>query len=98
MPQQASGDDGATDKEAWTVVLGIMLGLSASIGINIGNNLQALGMQQQEELGLEEKTRTFKIGTATFAVASIVNFGAFGFAPAAVLAPLESIQFVRRQE
>ena len=32
-----------------------------------------------------------------FAVASIVNFGAFGFAPAAVLAPLESIQFVSSQ-
>ena len=31
---------------------------------------------------------------ASFAIASIVNFGAFGFAPASVLAPLESIQFV----
>eukprot|EP00966_Prymnesium_polylepis_P326040 7381971-Prymnesium_polylepis.1 len=73
---------GETSAEAWTVILGVVLGLSASIGINVGNNMQALGLQQQEEAGLESKTRTFKLGTACFAVASIVNFGAFGFAPA----------------
>ena len=89
--EEGSGDD---MQESWMVVLGIALGLTASIGINVGNNLQALGLQQQAALGVEKKTNTFITGTTVFAVASIVNFVAFAFAPAAVLAPLESVQFV----
>ena len=76
------------------VALGIVLGLSASIGINLGNNMQSLGMHQQELSGSDKKTKTFWIGTYMFAIASIINFAAFGFAPASTLAPLESVQFV----
>ena len=50
------------------------------------------GAAKQAAAGDEKKIRTFWIGTYTFAVASIVNFGAFGFAPASVLAPLESMR------
>lgn len=74
-------------------MLGIMLGILASIGINVGNNVQALGLAKQAHDGSEKHNRLFWMGTATFAIASIVNFAAFGLAPAAVLAPLESVQF-----
>lgn len=83
--------DAPTGSLQW---LGIVLGLLASIGINVGNNMQAVGLQQQSASGEEKKSRTFWIGTIMFAVASVINFGAFAFAPAAVLAPLEGIQFV----
>lgn len=83
--------DGDTVNLAW---LGIMLGLLASIGINVGNNMQAVGLQQQTESGSEKQTKTFIVGTVLFAVASVINFGAFGFAPAAILAPLEGVQFI----
>ena len=84
----------ASEEGSSLVALGIFLGLSASIGINLGNNMQSLGMAQQEESGSETKTKTFWIGTYMFAIASIINFAAFGFAPASTLAPLESVQFV----
>ena len=66
VADSGSGED-ATASEAWKVAFGISLGLTASIGINVGNNLQALGLQQQETSGSERKTRTFKIGTSLFA-------------------------------
>ena len=60
--------------------------------INIGNNLQATGLANPAPDG--RKAFVWKIGVTIFAISSIVNFGAFGFAPAAVLAPLEAVQFV----
>ena len=100
-----------------TVIVGIIMGLVASVGaahlvlaacchvsetraldpitgINLGNNLQALGLSQQTSQNLPKKPLAFWLGTAMFALSSIINFAAFPFAPAAVLAPLESIQFV----
>ena len=89
---------GAGDEEdevpGWSVPVGIVMGLSASVGINVGNNIQAMALAQMQENQLEKKPRIFWVGTAIFAIASILNFVAFGFAPAAVLAPLESVQFV----
>jgi len=88
---------GAGEQEApqvWTYILGILLGISASVGINVGNNVQALGLAQQQKAGEEKRNKLFWFGTWTFVLASIVNFAAFGLAPAAVLAPLESVQFV----
>ena len=78
----------------WSVPVGIVMGLSASVGINVGNNIQAMALAQMQEKEVEKKPRIFWVGTAIFAIASILNFVAFGFAPAAVLAPLESVQFV----
>ena len=88
--------------------LGILLGLLGSIMINIGNNVQALGMEMDAAQKLEAAQSTegteapqskrakviWTMGTITFIVGSVINFVAFVFAAAAVLAPLEAIQFV----
>ena len=81
--------------------LGILLGLCGSIMINVGNNVQALGMgldAAQQDLDVKERSKRPKVlwitGTVTFIVGSVINFVAFVFAAASVLAPLEAIQFV----
>ena len=81
--------------------LGILLGLLGSIMINIGNNVQALGMGMeaaQKQLDKCDQSKRPKVlwttGTVTFIVGSVINFVAFVFAAASVLAPLEAIQFV----
>ncbi|KAL3905257.1 MAG: hypothetical protein SGPRY_010975, partial [Prymnesium sp.] len=94
VPMPAAPPSAPVSDASWTVLVGILLGLSASVGINLGNNLQSLGLKRQKENKLERKPLVWKVGAFVFAVASLINFGAFGFAPAAVLAPLESIQFV----
>jgi len=63
------------------------------VGINTGNNMQAVGLKMSDATG-QTHNLTWMIGTLIFFTATIINFVAFGFAPAAVLAPLESIQFV----
>lgn len=70
-----------SEPAVWTYILGVILGLAASLGINIGNNVQALGLSEQAESGEERHTRKFWIGTWTFVFASIINFAAFGLAP-----------------
>ena len=69
--------------------LGVLLGCVGSISINIGNNLQARGHAE----GSSGKG-TLVIGSAVFFMASMIQFTAFAFAPASVVAPLESLQFV----
>lgn len=92
-PPAAAGGDG--DDSSWTEILGIIMGLLASIGINLGQNLQSNGMHAMAmDPEATKKPRIWWIGAITFGVASIVNFGAFGLAPASRLAPLEAIQFV----
>ena len=85
------------------MALGIFLGLVGSIGINLGNNTQALAMgmaekqKAQVDSGLTPSKRPKRIwaaGTAIFIIGSAINFVAFAFAAAAVLAPLEAVQFV----
>ena len=68
--------------------LGIALGCIGSISINIGNNLQARGHNLKQQ-------STWLLGTVVFFLASLIQFVAFAFAPASVVAPLESLQFVR---
>ena len=104
-----SGDigsgDNSTDAEAgpsckelpsWGAPVGIALGSFASVGINIGQNMQADGIATlPEELQAKPfKSRTWVIGETVFITCSIVNFAALALAPASVLVPLESIQFV----
>ena len=80
-------------------VLGIALGCMGSLSINIGNNLQAKGLQEESSsshgstAGKGNKT-LWAVGTFVFVMATLINFTAFGFAPASVVAPLESLQFV----
>lgn len=72
------------------------MGVAGSIGINVGQNLQASGLRM---LPLELRTKPHKsrkwiLGMAIFVAFSMLNFVALAFAPASVLTPLESIQFV----
>ena len=111
---------GESETASWMVPFGIALGSFGSVGINLGNNLQSLGLTTQAaELAahLEQLERDgweidmpgvklppppfmtrgrvlFIVGSFTFFVASIINFVAFAFAPASILAPLEAIQVV----
>ena len=86
-----------TELPSWGAPLGIVFGVFGSIGINVGQNMQADGIQ-----GLPEEfreTAPFKSvawcwGMGFFVGFSMLNFAALGFAPASVLVPLESIQFV----
>lgn len=83
--------------------VGIALGCIGSISINIGNNLQAMGHAQQQAAAAAggsssgerpKEMDLWALGTGVFVIAALVQFTAFAFAPASVLAPLESLQFV----
>lgn len=52
--------------------------------------------QDEEEMGeiAPSQSKTWIAGTCIFVSGSLVNFAAFRFAPATILAPLEAIQFV----
>ena len=72
------------------------MGVIGSIGINIGQNLQATGMQALPENQRSRPcvSKLWRVGTATFISFALINFSALALAPASVLTPLESIQFV----
>jgi len=85
------------------MAIGIFLGLSGSIAINTGNNLQSLGMynleQKAKAMGDHEEQNACKStlwisGTVVFLSGALLNFSSYGFAPQSTLASLESIQFV----
>ena len=113
----------STEEEENQIGLGVALGILGSIGINLGNNLQALGLNTQakeladhvadldakgyaDELDKGENAEVpkmskfsrgnviFGCGWVIFVSASLINFAAFAFAPASILAPLEAIQVV----
>lgn len=95
----AAAPDAAACQElpAWGVPVGIAMGTVASIGINIGQNLQADGIRNLPESQRETqpwKSKKWQVGQGVFVSFSIVNFAALALAPASVLVPLESIQFV----
>ncbi|GMI02865.1 hypothetical protein TrVE_jg4765 [Triparma verrucosa] len=81
-------------------LLGLAFGLFGSIGVNTGNNLQSLGLHNlakdhegEEKKPPNTKSKLWVVGTALFILASLANFAAFAFAPAALLASLEATQF-----
>ena len=80
--EEGSGGDGTDIMDLLLIFIGIALGATASIGINIGNNIQSLGLQEKERGGGD---RQLNIGTTIFVSASLINFAAFAFAPAAIL-------------
>jgi magnesium transporter len=82
---EASGGADALGK--W---FGIGLGLAASIGINLGQNIQNSCANDQSKNGIF----WWRVGFILFITSAITNFVAFAFAPASVLAPLEGAQFV----
>jgi len=78
---------------------GIVVHIIGSIGINTGQNMQAMGLVQMDESDREKcsallKSKMWTIGCAIFVGASIVNFGALALAPASILVPLEAVQFI----
>lgn len=77
---ETGSGDATTSNLTW---LGITLGLAASVAINLGQNLKA-----------DFEDRRWLTGQILFVGGAIVNFVAFAFAPASVLAPLEGAQFV----
>jgi hypothetical protein len=78
------------DEPANLVWLGILLGIAGSIGVNVGQNIQNAGWDAKGARGC-----TWRLtGLTIFVSFAIVNFIAFGFAPASVLSPLEGTQFV----
>ena len=80
----------------WGIPFGIILSTVASIGINIGQNMQAQGINRltEEQKAAPQQSRLWVIGMLVFIFSSLFNFVALAFAPASILTPIESIQFV----
>ena len=80
----------------WGMGLGVAMGVAGSIGINIGQNLQATGIKLLPEAQQARPWRSsmWRSGFLIFFVFALTNFAALAFAPASILAPLESLQFV----
>ena len=66
------------------LALGICMGLVSSVLINVGQNIQARGIAQLDEAGLDVekpcRSRTWVAGLSIFITFSLVNFAAFGLA------------------
>ena len=87
------------EAESLKVVFGILIHIVASVGINTGQNLQAMGLVRLDEAERNRcsslvNSRLWTIGCALFITCSIVNFAALMLAPASILVPLEAVQFV----
>jgi len=94
---EAHCSSGCTDD--WCVPLGIIVHVVGSVGINIGQNLQALGLERLAPEMAQKKcsachSTLWVVGMVTFAISSVVTFGALALASATILVPLESVQFV----
>jgi len=85
---------GETNDSSSAVLIGVAMGLLGSVAINMGQNLQALGLKALEDQSKPWLNKTWSIGMTIFIMGSMVNFAAFSFAPASVLVPLEAVQFV----
>ena len=64
--------------------------------INLGQNLQALGLERLGDGALQRpcNSKLWVAGMALFIVSSLITFSALALASASVLVPLESIQFL----
>ena len=69
--------------------LGVGIGVCGSVFINVGNNLVAMSAG-----GSGDGPRLSAIGWLVFSLGTLSVFAAFAFAAAAVVASLESLQFV----
>ena len=75
--------------------LGIIIHVVGSVGINLGQNMQALGLERLGDMMHRPcKSTMWIVGMAMFAAASLITFAALALASASVLVPLESIQFL----
>lgn len=79
--------------------IGVFVGLTSSILINLGQNIQAIGgkelVQMEKQTGQKAKeceSQTWVKGLTLFITGSIGNMVAMAFASATILVPLESSQ------
>ena len=81
---------------AWGSYVGVLMGVAGSVGINVGQNMQAAAIRllPEEKKMSPWSSRGWIVGFLMFVCFSLVNFAAFALAPASVLTPIESIQFV----
>ena len=79
------------------VPLGIVMSVAGSIGINVGQNLQAAGIAALPESARSKPhtSKTWRFGLLLFATVSLRKFAALALAPSSVLTPIESIQVQR---
>ena len=85
--------------ETFLVIFGIGIHIIGSIGINTGQNLQAMGLAKLDQADRQKcgkliRSRLWLIGCSLFISCSIVNFAALTLAPASILVPLEAVQFI----
>ena len=79
----------------WCLPLGVAIHVVGSVGINIGQNLQAKAMQSSPQVKAKPcSSRLWVIGLTIFITGSLLNFVAFTFASASILVPIEAVQFV----
>ena len=96
MPTEGSSESAA---RAFLVIFGIGIHIIGSIGINTGQNLQAMGLAKLDQADRQKcgkliRGRLWLIGCSLFISCSIVNFAALTLAPASILVPLEAVQFI----
>ena len=73
------------------LVLGILLDVIGSVGINIGQNLQAMALSAGGKPGT---SKLWNFGLLLFLSSTLLALGALSLAPASILVPIESVQFV----
>ncbi|KAF3777220.1 putative magnesium transporter [Nymphaea thermarum] len=89
-------------------VIGAIINLFGSLGINFGTNLLKLGHNERERLAVLDRSgsgeklvmkpiicfQTWRAGLLIFALGNCLNFISFGYAAQSLLAALGSVQFV----
>jgi len=80
----------------WGLGVGVAMGVAGSIGINVGQNIQAMGIKSLNPSDYTRpwRSKLWRMGLAIFIVFALTNFSALSLAPASILCPIESIQFV----
>ena len=99
--RQLSGDSAASAAQCgelppWGLYVGVTMGIFGSVGINIGQNIQAAALQALPELERVKphKSKRWIVGLTIFIAFSMLNFAALTLASASILVPLEAVQFV----
>lgn len=98
-PWRRLSSDGNSECQTCTtntcLIIGFAMHIGGSIGINVGQNLQSLGVYNLGKDGDKPcQSQTWVFGLVLFLVSGVITFAALAFAPASILLPLESVQFV----